>query len=492
MNSAAAAAEPASPRTGRGLQLAPILRTSNARIRELGTRRGTSLAHIRHVAEGDPAVALNLFLQVNADLKRAGRAPVGDIPRAILFMGMAELPARISQASILEDVVDPDLGAELTRTLCRAHHASRQARAIGALAGGLNGDELLAAALAREGLPYLERLAREPGSKLDRATFDDFLPPPPDSHDACVTTAKCLDLAARFADATEQNWDEQVLDELYTEIEDFTGRSAHDVALSLRRTTVEAARAGAHYPSYAPALNLMSPGEAARRANGAKTGPSRAVTIDAPPPPPPAPPSPPPLARAEIITPARTTGPETAPDARRQTQRALKDSLGNISRRAAAGDTAAALLPLALQAMCDVTGMGLALLLMRDRTSPDLWLRAHRGLDVPAPFRQHAIPLDDNPLLEKLMAKPAAFHWQADKHPRALAGLPLKLLGGKPAFLYSLHINGKPLGILVACRPRVSGDELDTGFAAFKRIATATRDGLQHAQQFAPGAVRES
>ncbi len=488
MNSAAAAAEPACPRTGRGLQLVPILRASNARIRELGTRRGTSLVHIRQVAEGDPAVALNLFAQANADLKRAGRPPVGDIPRAILFMGMAELPGRISQASILEDVVDPDLGEELTRTLCRAHHASRQARAIGALAGGLNGDELLAAALAREGLPYLERLAREPGSKLDRATFDDFLPAPPDSHDACVTTAKCLDLAARFADATAQNWDELVLDELYTEIEDFTGRSAHDVALSLRRTTVEAARAGAHYPSYAPALNLMSPGDTARRANGAKTASSRAVTIDAPPPPPP---SPPPVTRVASVTPERTTVAETGADARQQTRRALKDSLEKISRSAAAGEPAASLLPLALQAICDVTGMGLALLLMRDRTSPDLWLRAHRGLDVPAPFRQHAIPLDDNPLLEKLMAKPAAFHWQADKHARALAGLPLKLLGGKPAFLYSLHINGKPLGILVACRPRVSGDELDTGFAAFKHIATATRDGLQRSRDSAPGAPRE-
>ena len=41
------------------------------------------------------------------------------------------------------------LGEELTRMLCSAHRASRQARAIGALVGGVNGEELLAAALTR-------------------------------------------------------------------------------------------------------------------------------------------------------------------------------------------------------------------------------------------------------------------------------------------------------------------------------------------------------
>ncbi|MGR9090042.1 MAG: hypothetical protein ACU85U_05630 [Gammaproteobacteria bacterium] len=231
-------------------------------------------------------VALNLFAEVNANLKRAGHAPVSDIARAILFMGMAELPGRISRAIVLEDVVGHGLGEELTRMLCSAHQASRQARAIGALVGGVNGEELLAAALTREGLPYLERLAREPDSELNLAAFNNFLPAPPDGHDSRMTSPKGLDLGARFAAATEQGWDEPTLDKLYTEIQDFTGRSAHDVARSLRRATVEAARAGVRYPTYAPAIRLMSPGAAARKETTVKAPPAQprppAVAMDAP------------------------------------------------------------------------------------------------------------------------------------------------------------------------------------------------------------------
>ena len=64
--------------------------------------------------------------------------------------------------------------------------------------------------------------------------------------------------------------------------------------------------------------------------------------------------------------------------------------------------------------------------------------------------------------------------------------LPLKLVGDKPAFFYSLHVNEKPLGILVACRPLAAAGTLDAGFAAFKRIAVATRDGLQSSHSPAP------
>lgn len=483
MNSAAAATEPARPRTGRGLTLAPILRASSTQIRELGARRGTSLAHIKDVVESDPAVALNLFAQVNADLKRAGHAPVGDIPRAILFMGMAELPGRLTRASILEDVVDPGLGMELTRMLCRAHHASRQARAIGALTGGLNGDELLAASLTREGLPYLERLAAEPGNEMNLAAFNNFPPAPPDSHDAGETTTRCLDLAARFADATERIWDELALDELYAEIGNFTGRDTGDVARSLRRATVEAARAGPNYPSYTPALRLMSPGESARGAKVTDTTPAPAARVAAKP-------ASPAAKRPATAVPQTANIRAAAPAAPHKAQPAVQNCVDRIARSAAAGDPPAVLLPLALQAICEGTGMGLALLLMRDKTSTDLRLRVHHGLELPAQLKQHAIAVDGNPLLKKLMAKPAAFQWLPEKHARALAGLPLKLVGDKPAFLYSLHVDEKPLGILIGCRPRAAADTLDDGFVAFKRIAVATRDGLQNSRSPAPGATQ--
>lgn len=477
MNSAAAATEPARPRSGRGLQLAPILRASHAQIRELRTRRGTSLTHMRAAVENDPAVALNLFAEVNADLKRAGHAPVGDIARAILFTGIAELPDRISRAGVLEDAVGPGLGEELIRMLCRAHHASRQARAIGALAGGLNGDELLAAALARESLPYLERLAAEPNSQLNLAAFSDFLPATPDSHDAQVTSTKCLDLAARFADATARAWDESALDGLYAEIEEFTGRSAHDVARSLRLATVEAARAGVHYPNYAPALRLMCPGKAPRSAAAVRPPPARvqppatAAAADAAPVPP----------AAKKVAAARKVkkAPPTRPAAQQQTQSSLQRSLAKIEHSAASGDSAAVLLPLALQAICDGTDMGRALLLMRDKTSSGLRLRAHRGLEDAADFNDSTFALDGDALLEQLMARPAAFHWLREKHGHLLTHLPPALIGGNSAFLYSLHVNEKPLGVLIGCCPHTREAKPGAAFAAFKRIGAVTREGLQ-------------
>lgn len=476
----AAAAEPVCPRTGRGLQLAPVLRASNAQIRELGARRGTSLAHIKSVVEGDPALALNLFAEVNADLRRAGHAPVGDIPRAILFMGMADAPGRLTRASVLEDSVEPDLAGELIRMLCRAHHASRQARTIGALAGGLNGDELLAASLTREGLPYLQRLAAGTGDKLNPAACDAFLPALPDSHDAASTTMKCLDLAARFADITAHTWDAIALDELYLEIGDFTGRDPDHVARSLCRTTVEAARAASHYPSYTPALRLMSPGGTAPATKPATPTPAPVVRVETAKKPAPAKRKP--TRRMATQATAVRTG-ETV--VAQQAPQPVNDVLARIARASAAGESAAALLPLALQGICATTGMRLAVLLMRDKASPELWLRAYRGLELPAAFRQRAIPLDGNPLFAKLLAKPAAFQWLPDKHAHTLAGMPLKLLGGKPAFLYSLHVNAQPLGILLGCRPDAAAGAPGAGFAAFKQIVVATRDGLQQARNAA-------
>ena len=248
------------PDTAQALPLAPILAASHRQIRELGSRRSTSLSHVQRTVERDPAVALNLFTAVNAHLKRAGRPPVGDIQRAILFMGMAEFPGRLTEAAILEDVVDAKLAKGLTRILCRAHHASRQAHAIGRMTGGLNPDELLAAAITRGSLSYVERIAASNAVRLNTSAFNDFLPAAPADHDARIRADACLDFAARFASVTETEWDDAKLDPLVTEIAQFTGRAPGDVASGLRAATLDAARTGTAFAAYPAALHLMSPG----------------------------------------------------------------------------------------------------------------------------------------------------------------------------------------------------------------------------------------
>ena len=171
--------------------------------------------------------------------------------------------------------------------------------------------------------------------------------------------------------------------------------------------------------------------------------------------------------------------PPTRPPDQQPTQSSLQRSLAKIERSAASGESAAVLLPLALQAVCDETAMGRALLLMRDKTSSGLRLRAHRGFEDAADFGDRFIALEGDALLEKLMAKAAAFHWLPERHGHLLTGLPPELLGGKPAFLYSLHVNEKPLGVLIACCPHTVDGDRDAAFAAFKRIGAVTREGLQ-------------
>jgi len=503
MNSAAAATSPARPASGRSPSYAPILRASHDQIRELGARRSTSLSHIQSAVEGDPAVALNLFARVNAKLKRAGHAPVGDIPRAILFTGMAELPGQMTQSAVLEDTVAPALQANLSTILRRAHHAARQARAIGTLAGGLNGEELLAASLTREGLPYVELLANESDVKLEPAMFSDSLPTVDGGHDATTLSTTCLDLAARFAEATELNWDEEALDELYGEIGHLTGRSTDEISKRLRLATVEAARAGSHFAAYPAATHLMSPGTAPKRPPQPATSPS------------PTDPERPPKRRksrpanvqpperqtedaahtrdAADVRPARTkpaagraaiAAAEPPPPANAPAPHPdIATGLDELARSAAGGQSGAALLPLALQLICDHCDMKLALLLMKDKSSGHLALRAHRGLEVPEKYTRVPVPLEENPLLSRLMGKAAGFQWGPEKHGKTLKGLPLKLMGGKDAFFYSLHVDDKPLGILVGCRPAGDSAAIESSFERFKKIGGATRDALRESRR---------
>jgi len=188
--------------------LVPILTASHRQLRELAARRSSSLSHYQHAIDVDSAVALNLFVEVNRNLQRAGRPQVSDIQRAILFTGISQLPNMLVQASVFEDTVDSTLRDASLKALSRAHHASRQAQLIGSLRSGLNVDELLAMTLTRESLPYVELLNGQAGLNLNLQAFSSFMPALPEDHDLGPITQRCVDLAAQFADATEQAWNE--------------------------------------------------------------------------------------------------------------------------------------------------------------------------------------------------------------------------------------------------------------------------------------------
>lgn len=503
MNSATATAAPATVRTAESSCFAPILEASHQRIRELAGRRSTSLSHLQHAIEADPALALNLFTAVNTMLRNSGHPLVTDIPRAVLFMGITEAIEQFGKSTTLEASVERKQCGPLLRILCRAHHASCQARAIGSIVGGVNSDEILAVSLTSEALDYVAALAARTDSTPSPDAIRSFLPAPPEGADASLVSRLCLDLGSRFALATEACWDEEVLETIYTEIAEFCGRDAAAIARILKLTTVAAARAGGHFDCYPPANHLMSPGiapgstkpTAVMRGPKADTPPTgavseiarttRAATANTPP----TAPDPKPKAsavnpdpgavRTASASPAPAVAKKCAPAPGADLEAALERLVGAVKR----GKSAASILPHALQAICDHLGMGLVVFLMRGKSSGTLGIRLHRGLELPEQYLQATIDTAMNPLLARLMEREGVIHWDPTKHKSGLDRLALKLLGKKHGLFCSLHLEGKPLGIIMACRPRaeLSSEQLQ----AFKLISRKTTQAVALSRQVA-------
>jgi hypothetical protein len=153
------------------------------------------------------------------------------------------------------------------------------------------------------------------------------------------------------------------------------------------------------------------------------------------------------------------------------------------------GHSGAAVLPLALQAVCTAAGLELAVLLLRDKTSASLHVRAHRGRELPAAINDVPIALAQNELLAKLLKREAAFHWLPENHKSLLSGLPLQLFGEKAGFLFSLVVADKPLGIILGCRPLTAPAQHAAAFRKFKQICIETRNALNHPPTGVPASV---
>lgn len=500
---------------------APVLRSSRDQIVALSTRKASSLAHYKSAIENDPALALNLFVDVNRKLKQAGRPLVADVQRAILFSGMAELPGLLKKAQVLEDMVEPAVLGDLTNSLCLAHHASRQACAISQMHGGLSSSEMLASSLAREGLDFITQLASDTPIKLNTAAFTGLIPPEPENPDHKLATQHCLRLARSFADATQTGWQPGQLESICEEVAELTGTSASLVINKMRSATLEAAREAGHFRNYPPAVSLMLPVDSSPKPTAKPTtAKPKAVTL--------APqqesqttnsaPTALQSAKLESIAPgsnsaARAKKPTAAKPtkaagemvaasgsaapsikvvpkaAQAQTKsrsvnkpspakKDLDGAIDKLNAAAASGKQAAALIPYVLQTICDFTPPRLTVMLMRGSDPKSLNLRLHRGLNVSQALTQIEIPLAHNPLLGELMQKQASEHWLPLPEPRGLTGLPLKLLGQEPGFFYALSAGQKSIGIILACRPNAAS-LADEDFQKFNRICRSLTVALE-------------
>lgn len=169
----------------------------------------------------------------------------------------------------------------------------------------------------------------------------------------------------------------------------------------------------------------------------------------------------------------------------------LASGLKRLLHGATNGKSAAVILPYALQLICDLIHVQLAVLLMCDKRSGKLAVRLHHGLELPAQLVGHPIDPSKNPLFERLLESQAAFHWLADEHKNSLAAIPLKLLGDKDGLLFSMHIEGKPIGLIMACRPAGADHLTPQQFKTFKQLCSTTTNALTVIQRGAKSANGE-
>lgn len=442
----------------------PILRTSKQLIEDLARRPSTSIVHLKQATEADPAIALNLFTHVNSMLKRAGRAPVTDISRSLLFRGIQDFIADVGNSTVLEEVVDPHLCGPMIRMLASAHHASRQGYALGRLVGGVNCDEILATSLTTQMLPYLDALNQHQGTPPSSNEIRWLLPGSATDPATSPIFRTCVDLACEYASATDEGWDETILDTIFSRIGELTGREPAKIASAMLHTTIDAARMGAQFGSYAPIPHLMALG-LPRKLDCEQHVPVRQEQAPAAKQPS-AGPQPVPMPTTKTSVPAAVEIPN------------LDVVLKRLAAAANQGQPVAKLLPYILQATCDQVNVRLAVLLVYDKPKGTLSARLHRGLRLPKAATEYAINASSNPLLQPLLETPSMVRWQPKDGSKGLQGLPLKLLGNEEGLFYSVHVAGKAFGILLACRPKDAQPITALQLANFKRLGQATTDTL--------------
>jgi len=454
--------------SSRGALATPILKYSQRHVAQLSRRQSTSISHLRRLAIRDPSVAINLFANANALLICGGRAPVTDIGRAISFIGVDDFFSIIANADVLEDDYQSAAYKSKIRILSRAHHASHQACSIARLVGGVNCDQVLAAALTQEALEYVAS-----GDNIDATNITELkslLPSPLRDPDVSPIFRTCVDLGVRFARATEVSWDEKILAPIVDELGQLCRRKPGEIARRLLNTSLETARASDHFGGFSPIVHLIAAGILPSNANASisKKTPIRPEVI---------------ATSTEVPLPQSSSksiaekGPvvdNSIPSSKPQFESVInKFTASNHGK----GDVAAL-----LTALLDITRrqlhMRLAILLTFDRSTGTLRVGLHNGLMLPEDVRNANLDPKKSKLLPRLLGAPHMIHWQPPGNQDDLGGLMLKFVGNEPAVLHSLYSYGKPFAIILACRPQRESRLTSAKLKSFRQLCGTVMTAL--------------
>lgn len=445
MTDARAAASLPQPSTtfGRGL---PVLGRTVYTLEALAPRPSTAGTHLTALAAADPGLAVRLFADVNAELERAGRAPASQLQHAVVILGVPAFVERYGTLPVVrEDDPDPRVRTVL-RIFARGHHAAQQARAFSEHLPSVSAADAESALLALHGLEAARALTEVGGDAatgIDVEVLAAGLPPLARDLDGDEPGSRCVRLAAELAAQVAACWDDTVLEPCYAALAELLRREPDTVARMVKRTAAAAARAGGHFHVRPAAVNLLSPGPWPDDGDGTPDAMPAAVENT-----------------ASAAEPPRETPDAAAPDRAEPATAPTPDALGvvldELRAALAAGRSSSALLSIALAGLNAAAGYRLALFWLLDRRAGAFTLKLHEGTALPEDLAGYSTSTADSPLFTKLVERTRTLALHPERDRSVLGRLDptvRRLIGRHACALHAVVVNGRPLGVIMACRP---------------------------------------
>lgn len=246
--------------TSQKLSQLPILRNSERALNELRPRASTSLNHVLRVVERDPALAFELFTNVNRHLKQLGKPPATNIRRAILVFGLARYLDHCKSFRTIEQDLSPSLLRPLFHHLGRSYLSACLSQTLARARGGLNPEDAFSFGLARDLDSYAGQLIGAANLTLDVGNATTLLPGLTNPTTIGDPLHWCAETAFKFSSACESAWDESVLSPLFEMVAGNFSAEPTDIRAMLVNTIISAGRETQHFNDFPAARFMMNPG----------------------------------------------------------------------------------------------------------------------------------------------------------------------------------------------------------------------------------------
>ncbi|MEM7468053.1 MAG: HDOD domain-containing protein [Pseudomonadota bacterium] len=241
------------------LEHLPILRHSERGLNELRARTSTSINHLVRIIERDPALAFELFVSANRDLKQAGYPGATNIRRAVLVFGVARYLEHVKHYVAIESYIEPVHLRPTLHHLGRSCASARVAEMLAKLRGGVNPEDAFSLAMAKDIDCYANKLIAASNVGIDLRNARTLLPGlalPPISGDPlqwCTETAHKLISSCEFA------WDKKALNPQFEHIAEQLNLDTTEVEKQFVQTIIYVGHETKHYCDFPIARFLLNP-----------------------------------------------------------------------------------------------------------------------------------------------------------------------------------------------------------------------------------------